>query len=69
MPPKISYESALTSSRLRSRNPFHLSKRDEFDIHESWKKERTENTPHGGDLIEDPAENSRGSTPPVEKYG
>ena len=56
MPIRIAYESAPSSSRLKSRNPFHLSKKNEFDILESWKDEWTDNTPRGGDLIQDPTE-------------
>ena len=55
-PIRIAYESAPSSSRLKSRNPFHLSKKNEFDILESWKDEWTDNTPRGGDLIQDPTE-------------
>ena len=35
---------------------FYLSKNEDFNLQESWRNEWAENTPRGGDLLEDPVQ-------------
>ena len=57
IPLKHVTENAPTTSRLKSRRPFHKSELEEFNPTEAWKMmEWAENTPTGGGLIEDPTQ-------------
>ena len=55
-PLKTAYDSAPTSKRLKSRKPFYLSKKEGFNLMESWTHEWSDKKPHGGDLIEEPVQ-------------
>ena len=45
---------APSKSRLKSRSPFYLSKKDDFNIPETWREEWNNNIPPGGEIIKDP---------------
>ena len=53
-PLKTVMESAPTTSRLKSRNPFPKSKLEAFNLTEEWKAMWNQDTPKGGDIIPDP---------------
>ena len=54
IPLKTIIQSAPTTSRLKSRNPFYNSKIESFDPDKAWKEQWSENKPRGANLIEDP---------------
>ena len=56
IPLKQVYDEAPRTSRLKSRKPFYQSELEAFDSQEAWRAEWEENTPTGGDLIEDPTQ-------------
>ena len=57
--PKI-YQKAPSSSRLKTRSPFYLSKNANFDLGVAWRDEWHGNLPKGGDVIKDPTERQPG---------
>ena len=56
IPLKQTLKIAPTTSRLKSRKPFYRSKIYSFGAVDAWRAEWKESTPHGGDLIDDPAQ-------------
>ena len=59
---------APTSSKLKSRSPFYLSKKENYDMYESWREEWKSNPPKGGDLVEDPCIQLPGLQDQKRKY-
>ena len=54
IPLKEIVNEAPSTSRLKSRQPFHKSKLENFSLKEAWKTDWIQNTPRGGDIIPDP---------------
>ena len=62
------YKNAPTQSKLKSRSPFYLSKKENFNISEAWRNEWKNNTPRGGEIISDPCERLPGLRDQKRKY-
>ena len=56
IPLKDIFTNAPKTSRLPSRSPFYLSEDENFNPNEAWKAEWRDNTPKGGNIIDDPTE-------------
>ena len=68
IPLKQIFNSAPITSRLKSRKPFYKSKLEGFSANDKWREEWEENTPNGGDLIDDPVEPLPGFKTMQRKY-
>ena len=62
------YKNTPEESRLKSRSPFYLSKKDNYDICEAWRDEWKNKTPAGGEIICDPCEPLPGLREQKRKY-
>ena len=62
------YREAPTRSRLKSRKPFYLSKKEDYNITDAWRDEWSNNRPTGGELISDPCERLPGLQDQKRKY-
>ena len=61
-------KAAPERSRLKSRKPFYLSQKENFDINGAWRNEWNNNLPTGGDLINNPSEHLPGLQDQKRKY-
>ena len=62
------FTNAPLRSRLKTRSPFYLSKKDNFNINDAWREEWIDKTPIGGDLINDPCNHLPGLLNLKRKY-
>ena len=56
LPIKKILHDAPHTSRLKSRNPFYKSEKENFNAQEAWREEWTNDMPRGGDIIVDPTQ-------------
>lgn len=62
------YKNAPRKSRLKSRSPFYLSKKENYNINEAWRNEWENKRPTGGEIIRDPCEPLPGLRTQKRKY-
>ena len=60
LPIKKILHDAPHTSRLKSRNPFYKSEKENFNAQEAWREEWTNDMPRGGDIIVDPTQRQPG---------
>ena len=68
IPLKQITNNAPTTSRLKSRRPFYKSELEEYNATEAWQTEWTENTPAGGNIIDDVTQPLPGFKNQTRKY-